>query len=100
MTETQTSFLQYAHKTAADKELHRKLNHNIGKYSDTVKKGKLQYSDLELAKQRCKNLKWKAIANIDKYLLEFESNITKRGARVVWAENKNEALAEIESVMK
>lgn len=94
------SFLEYAHKTAADTELHRKLNHNIGKYSAAVSKGKQQYADLELAKQRCKNLKWKAIGNLDKYLLEFESNITKRGARVVWAENKEEALAEIESVMK
>lgn len=100
MTQTQTSFYQHAHKTAADKELHRKVNYNIGKYAATVKKGKLQYSDLELAKQRCKNLKWKAIGNLDKYLLEFESNITKRGARVVWAENKDEALAEIKSVMQ
>src|SRR5436190_15488407 len=97
---TQQSFLTAAHKTAADKELHRKLNYNIGKYSDTVKKGKLQYSDIELARQRAKNLKWKSIANLDKYLLEFESNITKRGAKVVWAETADEALAEIKSVMK
>ncbi len=100
MTATADTFLNYAHKTSADKELHRKLNHNIGKYSDTVKKGKLQYTELELAKQRCKNQKWKAIANLDKYLVEFEANISRRGARVVWAENKDEALAEIESVLK
>jgi len=100
MSEQQVSFLQAAHKTAADKELHRKLNYNIGKYDDTVRKGKLQYSDLELAKQRAKNQKWKAIANLDKYLLEFESNISKRGAKVVWAETADEALAEIKSVMK
>jgi len=100
MASTQQSFLDAAHKTAEDKELHRKLNYNIGKYSDTVKKGKLQYTDLELAKQRAKNLKWKAIANLDKHLLEFESNITKRGAKVVWAENSDEALAEIKAVMK
>jgi L-lactate dehydrogenase complex protein LldF len=96
----QASFMQAAHKTAADKELHRKLNYNIGKYDATVRNGKLQFSDLELAKQRAKNLKWKSIANLDKYLVEFESNITKRGARVVWAEDADEALAEIKSVMK
>ncbi|MGB3077186.1 MAG: LutB/LldF family L-lactate oxidation iron-sulfur protein [Chitinophagales bacterium] len=100
MSNTVASFFDHAHKTAADKELHRKLNHNIGKYNAAVINGKTQFSDLELARQRSKNLKWKAIANLDKYLLEFESNITKRGARVVWAENKEEALAEIESVMK
>src|SRR2546423_1626300 len=100
MSQQQVSFLTAAHKTAADKELHRKLNYNIGKYADTVKKGKLQYTDIELAKQRAKNLKWKSIANLDKYLLEFESNITRRGAKVVWAETAAEALAEIKSVMK
>ncbi len=100
MGKTQDSFLHAAHKTAADTELHRKLNYNIGKYDDTVKTGKLQYQDLELAKQRAKNAKWKAIANLDKYLVEFESNITKAGAKVVWAENADEALAEIKSVMK
>ena len=100
MTQTQESFVDFAHRTAADKELHRKLNYNIGKYADTVKQGKLQYSDLEVAKQRAKNLKWKAIENLDKYLIEFESNISRRGVRVVWAETKDEALAEIESVMK
>ena len=82
MSTTVASFVDHAHQTAADKELHRKLNHNIGKYDSAVKKGKLQFSDLDLARQRCKNLKWKAIANLDKYLLEFESNITRRGARV------------------
>lgn len=94
------SFLDHVHHTAADIELHQKLNHNIGKYNSAVQSGKQQFADLELAKQRCKNLKWKAIGNLDKYLLQFESNITKRGARVVWAENEQEALAEIASVMK
>jgi L-lactate dehydrogenase complex protein LldF len=100
MASTQQSFLAAAHKTAADKELHRKLNFNIGKYSETVQKGKLQYTDLELAKQRAKNQKWKALANLDKLLIEFESNISRRGAKVVWAENAEEALAEIASVVK
>jgi L-lactate dehydrogenase complex protein LldF len=100
MSKTKASFMEAAHKTAADQELHRKLNYNIGRYNVAVVNGKQQYSDMELAKQRAKNLKWKAIASLDRYLLEFESNITKRGAKVVWAENADEALAEIKSVMK
>ncbi len=93
------SFKEAVKDSAFDKEMHRKLSWNIGKYADTVVKGKLQYEDLESAKMRSKNLKWKAMENLDKYLLEFESNFTKRGGRVVWAETAEEALAEIEAVM-
>ncbi len=93
------SFKEAVHETAFDKEMHRKLSWNIGKYADTVVKGKTQYEDLESAKMRSKNLKWKAIENLDKNLLEFESNFTKRGGKVVWAETADEALAEIASVI-
>ena len=53
------SFKEAVKETAFDKEMHRKLSWNIGKYADTVVKGKLQYEDLESAKMRAKNLKWK-----------------------------------------
>lgn len=86
--------------TSADREMQRKLAWNIGKYSDTVKKGKLQYSNLETASQRAKNIKWKAIGNLDKLLVEFESNFTKRGGKVLWANNADEALKEIEKICK
>lgn len=94
------SFKEAVKETAFDKEMHRKLSWNIGKYADTVVKGKQQYEDIESAKMRAKNLKWKAMENLDKYLLEFESNFTKRGGKVVWAETAEEALAEIASVMQ
>ncbi len=93
------SFKEAVKETAFDKEMHRKLSWNIGKYADTVVKGKLQYEDIESAKMRAKNLKWKAMEALDKYLLEFESNFTKRGGKVVWAETADEALAEIASVI-
>jgi L-lactate dehydrogenase complex protein LldF len=100
MTVTSERFFLAADKTAFDTEMHRKLNWNIGKYAATVVKGKQQYSEIELAKQRAKNIKWKAIAGLDKYLMDFESNFVRRGGKVVWAENADEALKEIESVMK
>ncbi len=99
-TTTFDSFQEAAEKTSFDKEMHRKLNWNIGKYAATVVKGKLQYDNIEQAKQRAKNHKWKVMENLDKYLVEFETAFTRRGGKVLWAENAEEALNEIGNIMK
>ncbi len=57
--------------------------------------GKQQFTDVHLAREQAKNLKWKAIETLDKQLQNFETVITKRGAKVLWAETAEEALAEI-----
>ncbi len=97
---TYNSFKQAAEKASTDKEMHRKVNWNIGKYMEAVNRGRLQYEDLEQAKQRAKNLKWRAMESLDKYLVDFELQFTKRGGKVVWAENADEALAEIGNIMR
>jgi L-lactate dehydrogenase complex protein LldF len=51
--------------------------------------------DLELARERAKNAKWKAIATLDQQLELFEANITRRGAKVIWAEDAQQALEAI-----
>ncbi|MBK6937245.1 MAG: iron-sulfur cluster-binding protein [Chitinophagaceae bacterium] len=83
---------------AADKEHRRKIKFNIGKYNAVVPNGKQQFSELELARERAKNIKWKAIETLDKQLETFESNITKRGAKVIWAEDAQQALNEIKRI--
>ena len=69
----------------------RKLAFNIQKYNDAVVKGKQQFANLELARQRAKNIKWKTIENLDKYLEEFEKNFTANGGKIIWAETADEA---------
>lgn len=83
---------------AADKEHRRKIKFNIGKYNAVVPNGKQQFSELELARERAKNIKWKAIETLDKQLETFEANITKRGAKVIWAEDAQQALNEIKKI--
>jgi L-lactate dehydrogenase complex protein LldF len=60
-----------------------------------VPKGKEQFSNVNLAREKAKNIKWKAIENLDKMLESFEAKITKRGAKVIWAEDAKQALDEI-----
>ena len=60
--------------------------------------GKQQFSDVNLAREKAKNIKWKAIETLDKQLENFETAITKRGAKVIWAEDAEQALEEIRKI--
>lgn len=93
-------FLAKSEVKAHDLEHKRKLSFNIQKYADTVVKGKQQFSDLELARKKVKNIKWKVIENLDKYLEQFEKNFTARGGKVIWAENADEALQAVLQICK
>ena len=53
---------------------------------------------MDIARQRAKNLKWRALENLDRLLETFEANLTKRGAKVIWAENARQALEEIKQI--
>jgi len=92
MMDHQTSFLAKSEVKAHDLEHKRKLAFNIQKYADTVVKGKQQFSKLDIARRKAKNVKWNAIENLDRYLEQFEKNFTARGGKVIWAETNEEAL--------
>jgi L-lactate dehydrogenase complex protein LldF len=95
MTERASTFVAKSTVKATDLEHRRKINFNISKYNAVVPQGKIQFEDLPLARQRAKNIKWKALETLDHQLEAFESNFTKRGGKVIWAENAEEALDEI-----
>jgi L-lactate dehydrogenase complex protein LldF len=91
MSETAASFIAKSTIKAADLEHRRKINFNISKYNAVVPIGKSQFTDVNITRERAKNIKWDAIENLDKYLLEFEQKITARGATVIWANDTAEA---------
>jgi L-lactate dehydrogenase complex protein LldF len=95
MTEQSQTFLAKSTIKAADLEHRRKINFNIGKYNAVVPKGKEQFADVHLARERAKNLKWRAIETLDQQLEEFELNFTNRGGKVIWAENGAQAIEEV-----
>src|ERR1700739_1682109 len=100
MTEAANSFTAKSTIKAADLDHRRKINFNIGRYNATVPQGKQQFTDLHLARERAKNIKWRAIETLDKQLEEFELNFSKRGGKVIWAENSEEAIREILNICK
>lgn len=98
MKETASDFIAKSTVKAADKEHRRKINFNIGKYNAVVPQGKEQFADIHLARERAKNLKWKAIETLDKQLETFEAVISRRGAKVIWAEDAQQALEAIRKI--
>jgi L-lactate dehydrogenase complex protein LldF len=95
MSEHSSSFMAKAEVKASDREHRNKINFNISKYDAVVPVGKQQFTNVHLARERAKNAKWKALETLDKQLETFEANITKRGAKVIWAENAEQAKEEI-----
>src|SRR5215203_1571774 len=95
MDQHSASFIAKSTIKASDKEHRRKINFNISRYNAVVPVGKQQFINVELAREKAKNIKWKAIETLDKQLETFETQISKKGAKVIWAENAEQALEEI-----
>ena len=100
MSEQSEIFIAKSTIKADDREHRRKINFNIGRYNTSVVKGKEQFADLHLARERAKNIKWRAIETLDQQLEEFELNFTKRGGKVIWAENTTQAIDEILNICR
>ncbi|MBC7509458.1 MAG: lactate utilization protein, partial [Ferruginibacter sp.] len=100
MSEQSQTFIAKSTIKAADIEHRRKINFNIGRYNAVVPRGKEQFADINLAKERAKNIKWRAIETLDQQLETFEINFTKRGGKVIWAENTEQAIEEILLICK
>lgn len=100
MSAHSTQFLTDAEDRVFNKEHRRKLEFNIHQYDKKVVDGKHQYSDLDLARQKASSIKWRTIEDLGKYLTEFESNFIKRGGKVIWARDAEEANAEIVKIMQ
>lgn len=100
MPEQSKIFIEKSSEKTADRNHRKTINFNIGKYNAVVPQGKSQFAELSQARERAKNTKWRAIEQLDYYLELFESNITKRGAKVIWAETAQQANEEILRICK
>lgn len=98
--EAYQKFIKNSEKIAFDLDHREKINFNISKYDEAVLNGKLQYADLEKAKERAAHLKYKVLNDLDKYLIQFEDNFEKRGGKVIWAQDEKEAQREILKIIK
>jgi len=100
MSKALETFLEASEAKIFDQSHHKTIGFNIAQYDKKVIEGKAQFSNLELARTRAAARKQKAVDNLEKYLIEFEANFIKRGGKVIWAQDAEEALKESLQIMK
>ena len=93
-------FLKKAEKIAFDKEHRAKIKFNIGRYDVAVKKGKTIFRNLDDARNRAGYVKYKAVNELEKYLIQFETNFVNNGGKIIWAKTEAEAIKEIQKLLK
>src|SRR5665213_1191271 len=89
------SFLDKSRIKAGDMDHRKKINFNIGRYNAVVPQGKQQFDNVNLARERAKNIKWRAVETLDQQLERFEQAFSSKGGKVIWAEDAETALREI-----
>jgi L-lactate dehydrogenase complex protein LldF len=88
-------FLSKSTHATANKEQRNVVYVHGQRYQDALRTARRQYKNEELAKDRAAYLKWKVTENLDKYLIDFEATLMRRGGRVVWAHDAETARKEI-----
>jgi len=83
MSEASETFQAKSTIKSADLDHRQKINFNIGRYNAVVPSGKHQFTELHLARERAKNIKWKAIETLDQQLEQFEKNFYKNGGKLI-----------------
>lgn len=95
MSKLATDFVRTSDTKAFDLDHRRIINYNIGKYHVAVNRGLSKLANLENSKRKAHTIKWKVMENLDKLLPEFESNFQRKGGKVIWANDIEEAQNEI-----
>ena len=91
---------QRASKLIAFDKQHRKtIDFNISRHDMAVAEGISRYRDYDEARTRAGAIKRDVLKNWDKYLIQFEENITERGAKVLWAKDTAEATGYIRQIL-
>jgi L-lactate dehydrogenase complex protein LldF len=100
MASTAQEFLETSEEKAFDMDHRRIINYNIDKYDNAVDKGLARMANIDNAKKRGHAIKWRVMENLDKFLPEFESNFLKKGGKVIWANDAEEANREILNIIQ
>ena len=100
MSTNSHNFTKAAENISFDEKHRKTIQFNISRYDTAVSKGMARYKDVNLAKNAAAAIKRDVLANWDKYLIQFEENISARGVKVLWATDAKEATLYIENILK
>ena len=76
---------------AFDEEHWQKINYSTGCLESQFAKGKVNYRNMELEKQRVFTLRNKSLMKMEKLLVDFETHFNDNGGKVIWARDADDA---------
>lgn len=85
---------------AYDRKHRRTIGFNMSKYDAAVARGRGRYLDLQLARSQASDKKKEVLDNIVDYLEMFETNFTRNGGKVLWAQDAAEAVSYIADIIR
>ncbi len=91
-------FLKSAESIAFDKKHRQTLRFNIAQFENKFNTMQQQFVSVEKARRIAKNLKWNAMEQLDRYLLDFERNFKLRGGQVLWAIDAADACRMVQEI--
>ncbi len=100
MEHFRNKFLTDCHTKSFDLNHRATIAYNIARYDEAVVAGKLQYSNLALARKRAAMRKHRVIENLEDHLKDFEYQFTRNGGKVIWAQDAHEARKAILEVLE
>ena len=83
-----------------DEEHWQKLNYSTGCFENNFAKGRENYRNLDLEKQRAYTLRNKSLLGLEKLLVDFETHFNDNGGKVLWARNADDALTMIFDIVR
>ena len=92
-------FNNNAKKIAFDDEHYELMMSRYDFFMQNVKNRSNYYSNIDLEKQRAFNIRSKAFKKLDKLLVDFDTNFTKNGGNLLWANDSDEAKKMIYNIL-
>ena len=100
MSENSKHFISESKRVANDLNHRKTIRYNMSKYDAAVEKGMDRYKNLDLAKQRASFKKQQVLQNWDKYLIQFEENLLKKGVKVFWCKDEKEVFDQLVPILQ
>ncbi len=97
---TKANIFKHESALAFDRRHRAILQYNIGKYDTAVAKGKLRYQYFDDARRYASDVKAASMVHLADHLELFETTITRRGAKVLWARDAQEAMQHASEILK
>ena len=91
MPSAASQFNADATRLVADLEHRRLIQQSLSGYEKTRSTQAGRFQNWELGRDRAAAIKNEAVQHLDSYLVQFEQNLTSRGAKVFWANDASEA---------